>query len=356
MAYTAFGTASPQTVKHWSDELMYETFGKMSIRGLIGKSAGSAIQMKRKLMKEAGDRIVFDLLAQDRSDGRNGDEDLEGYEAPLTFWQDELVINQKRHAHANKGMSQQRTVHDLRAAARFSLSEWWAWFYEAGLLAHMAGYAGTGTETVSGALGATNAGDTDWAGNTLVDMTADTDFYVNGGGNTFTLGMIDDAVTKARIANPRVVPLKGVGADYVCYIHPVQKNALRTDVGPNGWQDMVKNASERGNKNPIWSGNDPVYNGVLIRESEFVPYNATTEVYHAVMLGQGAGCIAYGNAWASEDRAAAGGGTFFDWKEEKGDYGNKRGIGAVSCPGFKGSVFNSKPFGRILITSTESFS
>jgi len=348
MAATEFGSGSPHAVKRWSEQLMRESFGKMDIRALIGKGEEACIQLKTELDKNAGDTIYYDLLSQDRSDGVNGDARLEGFETELTFFGDSLAINQKRHAHTFKGMSQQRTVHSLRESGRFSLSEWWAWFMEAALLAHGAGVSGDGNETVIGALGG-STGDTDFAGNTITALDA---AHIVTAGSTGDLEMIDDAVAKAKVNNPRVAPLMINGQKrYVVYLHPYTIKAIRTDTAAGQWNEITQRVGAQGASNPIYTGAIGEYNQCIIRESEFVPSVGT--VRHGLLLGAGAMTIGFGNAWKKGKRAGAGGGTFFDWRERDGDYGNEEGVAGVSCLGMKGTQFDSKAFGRIGIRSAD---
>jgi len=350
MAATEFGSASDQAVKRWSEKLMKETLGKMGMRGLIGTHDDSCIQLKTELKKSAGDQIKCDLLVQDRSDGVNGDTRQKGAETPLSFYQDTLLINQKRNAHVFRGMSQQRTLHNLRTAGRGSLSTWWAWFIEAGLMAHLVGVSGDGEETVIGALGATT-GESDFAGNTVTAL--DAAHLVDGSGAAMVLSLIDDAVSKAKVNNPRAAPIMIEGEmKYVAYLHPYQTRALRVDAGAGQWNQIQQNAGVRGKKNLIYSGAVGEYNNVIIRESEFVPSVGTLR--HGMLLGACAGAIAFGNAWSTSSRSASGGGSFFDWKEEEDDYGNEKGVAGVSILGFKRSIWNSKAFGVIGIDSTDA--
>lgn len=348
--HTEFGTNHPLTVKRWSLGLFRETFGKMGITKLIGKTPESCIQLLTDLDKGAGDLVYYDLLAQDRSPGVNGDSRLKGNEAPMTFYQDSLKINQKRHAHSFLGMTQQRTNHQLRVTAKFSLSQWWSWVIEAGIMAHFAGVTGDGNESVFGPLGA-DTGTADFAGNTITAL--DAGHLVDRGGSSAVITMLDTAVAKAKVQNPRMAPLMiGGEPKYVAYFHPYQIMAIKQDTGATGWLEIQKNAGVRGASNPIYTGALGEYNGVIIRESEFVPRNGT--VSHGFMLGQGAGAIAFGNAWKKQSRAGAGGGTFFDWKEETDDYGNEEGVGSASILGFKRSIFNGKALGVMGLRSTES--
>jgi len=345
MAFTEFGSGSPQAVKRWASQLMRESFGKMGIRSLIGKGPNACIQMLTDLDKNPGDQIKYDLLVQDRSNGVNGDARLKGFETALTYYQDTLNINQKRHAHSFKRMSQQRSVHDLRRDGRYSLSEWWAWFMEAGIFAHLAGISGDGNETVVGALGG-DTGDTDFAGNVI---TAPDAAHLEATGNALDINDIDTIVAMAKVNNPRIAPLKINGQErYILYLHPYSARALRIGAAAGEWAEIHQRASEAGPNNPIFTGALGVYNQCILRESEFVPSNG--DLRNNILLGQGAGTIAFGNAW---DSGSNNGGSPFNWKEEEEDYGNEKGVAGVSCLGFKGTQFNSRAFGRIVLRTTD---
>lgn len=350
MAFTEFGTGDVQAVKRWSDRTMYETFGRMGIRSLIGRSKDSVIQLVTDLDRQPGDTVYYDLLAQDRGNGVDGDATLEGYEDDLTYYQDTLKINQKRKGHAFKRMSQQRTVHDLRADGRFSLTKWWAWFLEAGLFAHLAGASGDGSETVVGAIGA-DTGSADFAGNTITAL--DADHLVDNGSSAFDLDMIDDAIAKAKVSNPRVAPAMIGGEEkYIAYLHPYQVRSLRQSAtAVRSITDIWSNSGPRGNSNPIYSGALGEYNGVILRESEFVPSVSTDRV--GIMLGAGAGVIAFGNAWDKLSRGTTDG-SFFRVDEEMRDYKNRKGMAASSVVGFKRCQFNSKAFGVIGLRSQDA--
>ena len=126
MAVTEFGTGSAQAVKRWCDKLFRESLGKTFIKKFMGKGPDAIIRLLTDLENDAGDQIKYDLRVQDRSNGVQGDTRLKGFEAALVFHQDSILINQLRQAHAFRGMTQQRTVHDLRAEGRASLSDWFA--------------------------------------------------------------------------------------------------------------------------------------------------------------------------------------------------------------------------------------
>ena len=379
MADTIIGDTSPQAVKRWSDELMRETFGKMAIRGLIGRSNDSPIKLLTDLDKDPGDNVKYDLRKQDRSTGVSGDAPLSGAffnagatdaggESEMIFWQDELNINQKRNAHVFGSMTQQRTVHDLRKEARDSMSNWFAWGIEAGTLAHLAGTTGTGNESAEPFLYETETGNAitsgdDVFGNPLEAI--DAAHLVNGSGGTFTTGLIEDAVAKAKTVNPRVAPARIDGEmGYIMLVHPYAARSLRKEfdaAGNAGWIDSMRRAAVRGEANPIWTGALGKYNGTILVENEFVPYTTVGTQAHNIFMGACAGAIAFGNAWNRMSRVrSGGGGSYWSYIENVDDYGNKTGFGTGSVMGVTRAMFDSGPadasaaFGCVVVPSLEA--
>ena len=142
MAVTEFGTNDAQAVKRWSDTLFRETIGKTYCKRFMGRDSNAILKVLTELENSAGDIIKYDLRTQDRSNGVQGDTRLKGFESALQFSQDELKIDQLRNAHAFRGMTQQRTVHDLRKEGRASLSTWFARVYDVMMFTYWAGVIG----------------------------------------------------------------------------------------------------------------------------------------------------------------------------------------------------------------------
>jgi len=368
MADTVIATGSDQAVKRWSDQLMRETFGKMAIRGLIGRSNDSPIKMMTELDKNAGDEIKYDIRVQDRSAGVSGDNPLQGdssvggaagAETLLVFHQDSLLINQKRNAHVFGAMTQQRTLHDLRREARDSMSDWYAWGIEAGTLAHLAGTTGDDSESSEPFLFETTTGvpvvGADVFGNTVAAIDAAHE-VVTGAGADFSIGLVEDVVAKAKTVNPRVAPARIDGEMcYILLLHPYAARSIRKEVdsaGNAGWIDSIRRAALRGEANPIWTGALGKYNNVILVENEFVPYDTVTPVATNVFMGACAGSIAFGNAWNRMSRARSnGGGSYWSYIENVDDYGNKTGFGTGSVMGVKRCLFNGQSFGGMTIES-----
>lgn len=345
MAVTEFGTGDPQAVKRWSDSLYRESIGKTYCKRFMGKGADAILRILTDLESSAGDNIKFDLRKQDRSNGVQGDTRLKGFESALTFYQDQVNIDQLRNAHAFRGMTAQRTVHDLRAEGRASLSTWFAWVYDVMFFTYMAGVSGDSNENISGILGGSG-----FADNALA--APDADHLIDQTGTPFALTDLDAAIAKAKVSNPRVRPTMVNGQPkYVACLHPYSIRSLKTGSTATAWNQIHQNASQRGSSNPIYTGALGEYNGVVLHESEFI--QRVGNVTHNVFLGAGAGTIAFGNAWKKSKRGA-GGGSHFSYKEEDDDFGNEEAIAAASIFGMTKNTFDSADFGVVRITNTET--
>lgn len=351
MAVTEFGSASAQAVKRWSAELAHEAIGQTWFKRLLGEGQDACIMHLKDLERAAGDQIKFDVRYQDRSAGVQGDAKLEGFESALEFYQDTINIDQLRQAHAFRGMTQQRTVHDLRREGRKSLADWFSRVFDGLMMSYLAGIAGTGRENVSNILGGSG-----FAGNAL--QTPDTAHLIDVDAD-FTLPLLDQAIAKAKTINPRIRPIMVDGQPkYVAILHPYAVFQMKTQSSGNNWNIIHQRASERSGSNPIYTGALGEYNGVVIHESEYIPVSVGTAEgdgsgdVHNLFLGAGAGAFAMGSAWDKQ----SSGGTYFKYVEDKRDYDNEKGIAGSACFGIKKCRFNSTDFGVIRIDTQDTSS
>jgi N4-gp56 family major capsid protein len=136
---------------------------------------------------------------------------------------------------------------------------------------------------------------------------------------------------------------------YVAFLHPYQVTDLRTSTSSGQWLDIQKAAMTGGmvNDNPVFDGSLGVYNGIILHEDSRVTTGAVTttaytSVRRAVFCGAQAAMIAFGRD-NSENK--------FTWVEELFDYGNQFGVSAGAIFGIKKTVFNSKDFATVVLSS-----
>lgn len=352
MAVTEFGTSSAQNVNIWSKTTMREALkGTYLFKKFLGKDEYSILQRLTDLEKQAGDTVKYDLLMQMTGAGTTGDNRLRGNEEALTYHQDSLKIDQLRHGHSFKRMSQKRTLHDLRKAASKNLGMWWATKWEDTMFRYLCGDTTVAYPTAGVAPEGTHyilSGD---VSHTAVIATDEASLGAN---DQFKLEDLDYAKEKAVTATVPMRPVRIDGDEYfVAVLHPYSVVDMKLNLGGSTvakWQEIQMYANNRGLKNPIFTGSLGVYNKVIIFESHKI-HSPATSVRRNLLLGAQAGVFALGNAYDKIDQRKKGKDNFISWDEEVDDYGNEKGVAAGCIFGMKKTRFNSLDFGVMVISS-----
>ena len=345
MAATSFATGDALAVKLWSKKVSVEALKQTWVYKFMGKDDNSVIQIYDDTSKGPGDRIRVPLRRLLVADGVQGDATLEGQEERITYYSDDVFINQLRHAVREGGrFTRQLVPFDIREHARMSLQDWWAdridtWFFNQ-------------------ICGNTNQTDTRYTGNQTA-IAADADHLIYAGGATtdqslsnsatykFTLTLLDVAVEKAKTLGVPIRPIMIGGEEkFVAFLHHNQVTDMRTNTSTGQWLDIQKAAMQGGNvsKNPIYTGALGEYNGVIIHASNriagFSAGNALSANVGrvAVMCGAQAVGAAFGRGHSPER---------YEWVEDYFDYENQFGVAAGCIAGMKKMVFNGSDFATI---------
>jgi len=175
-----------------------------------------------------------------------------------------------------------------------------------------------------------------------------------GSNDQISLADMDYAKESAKTLAPMMRPAMIDGQEYfVVVLHPYSVTDIRLDVANSAytdWPTIQMYANKRGLDNPIFTGALGVYNGMIMFESTRI-FSPVTSVRRNLFLGSQAGVFAIGNAYDTMEQQRVGKDNFMSWYEETDDYGNEKGI-AVGCIfGMKATRFNSKDFGKIVISS-----
>lgn len=359
MATTSYGVNDALAVKLWSKKLAVEVSKATPIAPLIGSSANSIIQLKDETQKSKGDKVTFGLRRQLTGDGVSESQVLEGNEEALTTYSDSILINEVAHAVRVKNsqtIDAQRVPFSLRQEANDGLVDWYADRLSMTFFIQSCGYTGTtidfeGTTYTlnNGVLYGHNSPTAPSTNRILRAGSQATDQALTSS-DIFTLDLVDKAVEKAKVANPKIRPVRIDGENhYVMYIHPYQVTDLRTNTSTGQWMDIQKAAEKRGRDNPIFTGALGVYNNVILRESEHVTpgVNSSTSaqittVRRAVLLGAQSCVAAFG---------MDSGPTKYKTVEELFDYKRELGVSVQTIFGMKKTVFNSEDFGTIVVST-----
>lgn len=359
-------SASANRPKLWEKMLFADVMDDLYFmqNGLMGEGENNIIQVKTGLSKQKGNTINVSLTAKLTGNGVDGDNELEGNEEEISAYSDDIVIDQKRFGVVLTGaLDEQINAYDMRMDAKEKLKIRWTEFMEQQFFLKLAGVTNTSLTDVNGIVVGTACA---WSNSPNIVPTADTDAgygarylnanYVSGAANmtdahTFTPGLISKAKTKAKLASPKIQPLRIDGQDhYVMFIHPWQADDLKNDATYNAAR---RDAAERGNKNPIFTGALGVWDNVILFEHEYVPYldvsvagNSFTGVAtgtdfavdsaRALLVGKQAGLFAQcknPNGWVEETR----------------DYKNVTGFAGGLIGGIQKLTFNSKDYSVIAV-------
>ncbi len=347
MSSTIIGAGDPRAAAVWAKDVsavptrnffVSKWMGKDQTGRLKEEDAGSAICVKTELKESAGDEITVTLRTQLSGLGVGSNQDLEGEEEAQDFRTDTVKINELAHAtlHDHK-MSQQRVPYSLRVQAKDGLLDWWDTRQEEVFFNHACGniletrpqLTGHNAVTEPTHLFRRNGAANDGA------VNADTTARIR----------LDDISRLKRIAKKRRIrPMKAEGYKngdfYGIVLHDDQINDLRTAVASSSahsWTQIYEAAMQGGEitNNPIFTGAEGMYDGVLIFCSEYVRHGihngvAQTNTRRAVFLGAQAMLLAHGK---DSDR------NNYTWTEEPQDYKRKLGCSLSSIFGMKKATY-----------------
>ena len=335
---------------------MREALKQTMANKLMGSSKRAPIQRLTELEKSAGDTIKYDLLMQMTADGVTGDNRMRDNEEALTYYQDSVKIDQLRNAHAFRRMSQQRTLHDMRMDAKSNLADWFAGKFDTYLMKYLCG-----DTSFSFAGNTPTAPDSDHyivSGDVSNSGTITSDEASLGSNDQIQLADLDFAKELAKTLTPPIRPAQYDGGDYyIVILSPYSATDIRLDVANSAyidWPTIQMYANKRGLKNNIFTGALGVYNGMILLESLWMPSFAgasSDTVYRNLFLGAQAGVFALGSAYDGIEKERVGKDNLMSWYEQTDDYGNEKGISVGSIFGMKSTLFNSKDYGKIVITS-----
>lgn len=320
-ADTSFATGAAETVKRWAARLWIELprdiyFGKF----MKEDDMNTIIEVKRDLEGQPGDKVTFTLLQKLSAAAITGDATLEGNEEAMSFFSDEVILDQRRAAVRLSGrMSERRTAFNQRDSAKTLLKTWLAETIDNLIFTNMA---------LSPSLPLFGGSATSKA---TIDSTS-----------KISPSLIDRAIAKAKKTLPKIWPVRVNGRDfYVTLVHTDVAFDLRQD---GVWNQAQREAQERSPDNPIFSGALAFWNGSIIHEHEKIPIYtdggtpATQPGAVNFFMGRQAGVF----AWGARP----------EWWEKEFDYGNKVGFAIGAIYEFTKAVFNAIDHGFI---SLETF-
>ena len=326
--------ASGLQVSRWAKELQSEVSKGVYFSKFMGEGPGNAIHVKQ--MEEGkGKDVTFGLVNQLTGSAITGDSSLEGNEQSLSTFSNTVSTNQKRLAVRDTGkFANSKVLYDFRSTALDLLKTQYAELIDADIFSALSTTSGTHAYYRADAGGA--------GGYASSDPKSDLD----NASDKITLADISALKTIAQIggaANYRMRPVRVDGNDYyVLVLHPeVAYDLFELDE----FQQIQREAQQRGESNPLFSGALGIYNGVVIHAHEGVNTfdnggGGSIKGARNLFMGAQAACFA-----ESSDMM---------WVEKTFDYGNQLGISASKIYGVDISDYNSKDYGVIQYVSART--
>ena len=261
----------------WSERFFTEYVRKNQFARYMGTGMASMIQVREDLTRKNGDSIVFATVRRLVGAGVTGNQILEGNEELLNARSLKLPVSVIRHAVAASDWDEQKSVIDLLDAARDALQIWSLEKMRADIILSLTAMTADGSTQIPYA-SATSGQRNTWLTNNA-DRVLFGSSKANGSSNVMatalatvdntadklTTGVISLAKRIAKTANPRIRPIT-VNNDeewFVMFVDPYQMRDLRADPAMLNAQQYAAN---RGENNPLFTGGDLIWDGVIIRE------------------------------------------------------------------------------------------
>lgn len=350
---TLIGVNDPQAIKKWAAATAV-AINKGSYFGprLVGegRDANMPIQQLSDLSEGAGDEVVLDLLMPSNAEPIVKDQTLSGKETPLKYYVDRMRIDQMRTGvDLGSRMTKKRTLRNIRQDAKRIATDWWKRAMDELFFIYLSGARGTGGGFVW------SADNEMFTVNALTAPDSMHQMYAKAA--TSKASLLTTDIMDLRLIDRAKVRCETMGGDgsnelsmipvdvegeshYICLMHVLQADALRTDTGPTGWLEIQKAAAAAlGKSSPIFKGGLGMHNNVVLHAHRniirFSDYGAGANVpaARALFLGKQAAFVAYGDNES---------GTRLKWTEEQKDHENSVAIGVAGIVGVKKATYKSK--------------
>lgn len=331
MAKTAYATTDAEKKKAYDEKLFRDVKKETYFSKFEGESKDKIIYEKTVLQKEKGDEIQFGLRMRLDGDGVEDNETLEGNEERLTTYTDSITLKRYRHAVRDDGeLDRQRVFFSIDVESEDAIKTWGA--EKLDQLKFDALFAArTKVFYATGSGGATKDFNTIATAKAALDAT----------NSKLSLDLISTMKAWAKTGAGRTyVPIRPIKINgkmyYVVLVHPDVAYDLRAS---SDWKQAQREAQDRGDDNPLFTGAIGIWDGCVIHEHENVPTatdgGASSDVpwSKVAFMGAQAMCSGFGKRPKVISKN-------FDYEEEHG----YAWAVTYKC---KRTEFNSKDFGSI---------
>lgn len=334
--------ASGLTPQIWDDEFFRDYVRSSRYRRYMGTDEASIFQLKEDLTKKKGDSVTFALVNELVGNGVTGNSTLKGNEERLGSRSHRVYVDVLRHAIAVDDWDVQKSVIDLRNAAKVQLREWAMKKLRdacTNALGQIDGVNFTSSTVAQRDTWALNNSDRILFGDTTANYSATfaTGTFAVSAAESLTPGILSLMKRMAQAASPKVKPIMVKEMDQEWYV---------VFVGPRAWRDLTednpttniltlanRDARVRGVDNPLFTGDSLVWDGMILREIPEIAalessLSSTGVSIEPVYL---CGAQAVGIAWAQRTKSTT----------DTDDYEFLHGVGVQEIRGVEKLRFGS---------------
>ena len=320
------------TPQQWDSDFFRDYVRMSRYKRYMGTDEASIIQLKESLTSKKGDAVTFALVNELTGNGVTGNSTLQGNEERLNSRSHKLTVDVLRHAVAVDDWDEQKSVIDLRDAAKVQLREWAQKKLRDDITLALGQIDGVNF------LSATNAQLDTWTANNsdrilFGDLTTNygadfsTALLTVSAGATLTPNLISLMKRLAQAASPKIKPV---------YVKEMDQEWYVAFIGPRAWRDLTtdnpttnglilanRDARVRGEDNPLFTGDSLVWDGIILRQIPEIAIlstgagSVTTSTGVFVEPVYLCGAQAVGAAWAQRTKSTT----------ETTDYGFLHGVG-----------------------------
>ena len=329
----------------WDSEFFTEYVRKNQFARYMGTTMGAMIQVREDLTRKAGDTVVFPTVRRLVGAGVSGNTVLEGNEEILNARSLNLVVSAFRHAVAVSDWDEQKSIIDLREAAREALMVWELEKMRNDIITSLEAITADNNVQVSYAAATAGQRNT-WMvnnadrvlfgaskSNAVSGVMATALLTVDNTADKMTAATVTLAKRIARTASPRIRPIS-VNDDEEWFVMFMPSLPFRDLMLDPVIINTLQYAWDRGRDNPLFTAGDILYNGVIIREISEMPIIAGAGTGGIdVAMSALCGAQALGVAWAQRMKSTT----------NTRDYGYMHGVGIQEMRGIGKLRFGTDP-------------
>lgn len=297
--------SSGNRVTVWQNQFFAEFIRKNKFAPYMGTNESSIIQVREDLTKKAGDRLNFTMFRKLSQDATRGATTLAGNEERLNNRSQLVTVDLVRNGvEIDVKTEQIKTEIDLMNVAEVALREWAMETFRMDIINALGSI--DGVTFASSTAAQRNA----WCANNVDRVLFGATVSNYNATHATALANIDatnDKLTPAAIslmkrrakqASPAIRPVR-VKNDEEWFVLFANTYAFRDLAENSTMQQANRDARTRGEDNPLFTGGDLIYDGVIIKEIEQIPVNAdlgaggTVDVGPVFLCGAQAIAVAY---------------------------------------------------------------